>query len=258
MEEKIGDNLVLLVSIGTLSLFTFFGGVLLFIILYQKKVIRSQKEKQDLETQFQKDMLHNFIETQEEERKRIAADLHDNVGASLAAVKMMINQIQSKDDSEKEVLDECKDIIQNTANSTREISHNLLPPSLDTLGLVKVVKRMAKNVSSDELKMKLNISSGLSLSKKVELALFRIIQEMMTNTMKYAKAKEIIVSIQQKQDKTIFKYTDNGIGFSIENSNGLGFRNIATRVQMIQAEHEFFSKPNQENGVSISISNESL
>lgn len=256
MEEKIADNLVLLVSIGTLSLFTFFGGVLLFIILYQKKVIRSQKEKQGLETQFQKDMLHNYIETQEEERKRIAADLHDNVGASLAAVKMMINRIQSRDDSEKEVLEECKDIIQKTANSTREISHNLLPPSLDTLGLVKVVKRMAKNVSSDSLKMKLNASANLSLTKKSELALFRIIQEMMTNTLKYANANEINISIQQEGDEVVFKYIDNGIGFNVENSKGLGFRNIITRVQMIQAEYEFFSKPNHENGVCIKISNE--
>lgn len=258
MEEKIADNLVVLVSIGTLSLFTFFGGVLLFIILYQKKVIRSQKEKQDLETQFQKDMLYNYIETQEEERKRIAADLHDNVGASLAAVKMMINRLSSDHESEKELLDECKEVIQKTANSTREISHNLLPPSLDTLGLVKVVKRMAKNVSSDDFKMKLNASSNLKLTKKVELALFRIIQEMMTNTLKYAKANEILVSILQKDDRVVFKYSDNGIGFSIENSKGLGFRNIATRVQMIQAEHDFFSKPNHENGVCINISNEFL
>ena len=72
-----------------LGLFTFFGCILASIILYQKKVMKSQKEKQDLETKFQKEILYSFIDSQERERERIAADLHNNVGASLGVVKMM-------------------------------------------------------------------------------------------------------------------------------------------------------------------------
>tara|TARA_B110000503_G_C7071972_1_gene381264 strand:- start:122 stop:352 length:231 start_codon:yes stop_codon:yes gene_type:complete len=76
-------------------------------------------------------MLHNYIKTQEQERQRIASDLHDNVGASLGAVKMMLNQVAAASDKEKEIIKECKDVIQRTAESTRQISHNLLPPSLE-------------------------------------------------------------------------------------------------------------------------------
>lgn len=253
MEKEIADNLVELIALGTLSMFTFFGGVLTFIILYQKKVIRSQKEKQDLENQYQKEMLHNYIETQEDERKRIAADLHDNVGASLAAVKMMINRIKASNEEEQEVIKECKEIVQSTADSTRQISHNLLPPSLDAVGLSKVLQRMSKNISSQELKMTLDINDNLSLNKKEELALFRITQELVNNTIKYAKASQIQVHLSQTPEYVYYRYFDNGIGFSTENSNGLGFKNIATRSEMIHATHEFYSTPHQENGIKIKI-----
>ena len=248
------ENIVEIIVLGTLGLFTFFGGVLFFVILYQKKVIRSNREKQELESQYQKDLLHSYIETQEKERQRIAADLHDGVGASLAAVKMMINRIKPEEESQQMLLAECKDIIQKTANSAREISHDLLPPSLETLGLKKIVERMSKNISSETLTMETDFDKTIQLSKKRELALFRIIQEMMNNSLKHAEASLIKVELKKDEKNYLFKYYDNGKGFSVENSTGLGFRNIQTRVEMIGAEHSFFSLPNEQNGIKISFS----
>lgn len=253
MEKELLENSVQLVVVGTLSLIISFCAIFLFIILYQKRMIRAQKEKQMMETKFQKDILHSYIDTQEIERKRIAADLHDNVGAALAAVKMMINRIKPKEDIEKELLVECKRIIQDTANSTREISHNLLPPSLETLGIIKVLERMAKNINSDHIKMILTVDKSLELKKSTELNLFRIVQEMMNNTLKYAKASEILVTITDDNENIAFSYSDNGIGFSTENSNGLGFKNIQTRAEMMHAKHKFFSEKNQKNGIHILI-----
>lgn len=256
MEEEIAENIVQIIVMGTLGLFTFLGGILAFIILYQKKVIRSQKEKQDLETTFQKDLLFNFIETQEKERQRIAADLHDNVGASLGAVKMMINQIKGKTSEEKDVLKECKDIIQRTAESTREISHNLLPPSLDKLGLIKVIERIAKNVSTEKFKMTVQYEPSINFTKDQQLALFRITQELIANTLKYANASKVEVSVIQKGQDIIYEYFDNGIGFNAEESSGLGFKNIITRVQMINAKHFFYSEKLSKSGIKITIENE--
>jgi len=90
--------------------------------------MKSQKEKQNLETKFQKELLYSFIDTQERERERIAADLHDNVGASLGAVNMMLNQLKVTSKDKTDILKECKEIVQNTSESTRQISYNLLPP----------------------------------------------------------------------------------------------------------------------------------
>ena len=253
MEEEIAENIIQIIVLGTLGLFTFFGGVLTFIILYQKKTIRSQKEKQELATEFQKDLLHNFIDTQESERKRIAADLHDNVGAALAAVKMMMNRLKPIENSEKELLIECKDIVQRTADSTRQISHNLLPPSLETLGLKKVIERMAKNVSSADLKMNIKMEAELKLSQKIEIGLFRITQELMTNSLKYAKANMIQIKIELKDNLIYYTYSDNGIGFNTFKSEGLGFKNIATRVEMLRGDYKFYSIPNKESGINLNI-----
>ena len=255
-EEILIENIAEIIIVGTFSLFTFFGGALLFIILYQKKVIRSQKEKQQLETDYQKELLHSHIETQEKERQRIAADLHDGIGASLAAVRLMINRVKPLSDADKDLLAECKSAIQKTADSAREISHDLLPPSLEALGLVKILKRMCKNVSSESLQLTFQSSMKEPLDKKVELALFRIVQEMMNNTIKHAKASLITMELNPIDNGYMFHYFDNGKGFSTENSQGLGFRNIETRLQMIGASHEFFSEPMKQSGIKIFITNE--
>lgn len=254
MEDEIAKNIIQIIVLGTLSLFTFFGGVLTFIILYQKKIIRTQKEKQELETQFQKEMLHNYIDTQEQERQRIASDLHDNVGASLGAVKMMMNQIVVTSDKEKEVIRECKDIIQRTAESTRQISHNLLPPSLERLGLVKVLERLSKNLTTTDFTMEVISNSSISFTQEQQLALFRITQELTANTLKYANASYVRVEISKNIDGIIFDYYDDGIGFNVNESNGLGLKNITTRAEMIKAKLEFYSEPNVRNGVVINIS----
>ncbi|MFT6166569.1 MAG: signal transduction histidine kinase [Vicingaceae bacterium] len=254
MEEEIAENIVQIIVLGTLGLFTFFGGVLTFIILYQKKIIRTQKEKQELETQFQKEILHNYIETQEQERQRIASDLHDNVGASLGAVKMMMNQITATSDKEKEVIKECKDIIHRTAESTRQISHNLLPPSLERLGLVKVLERLAKNLTSSDFRMEVITDPSISFTQEQQLALFRITQELTANTLKYANASYIRVEISKNTAGIIFDYFDDGIGFNAKESNGLGLKNITTRVEMIKAKHKFYTEPNVRSGIVINIS----
>ena len=254
MENEIAENIVSIIVMGTLGLFTFFGGVLAFIVLYQKKVIRTQKEHQALETTFQKEMLHNYIETQEQERRRIASDLHDNVGASLGAVKMMLNQIAVNSENEKEVIEECKDIIQRTAESTRQISYNLLPPSLERLGLVKVIERLAKNLNTPDFKMEVLADANLSFNQEQQLALFRITQELLANTLKYAKASVVKIELSKKEHRFIFDYTDNGIGFKAEDAKGLGLKNIATRVEMIQGNHRFYSEPNVRSGIVIDIS----
>ncbi len=254
MEEEIAENIVQIITLSTLGLFTFFGGVLAFIILYQKKVINSQVEKQDLETNFQKEMLHHYIETQEQERQRIASDLHDTVGASLGAVKMMMNQITVNSVEEKKVIQECKNIIQSTAESTRQISHNLLPPSLERLGLIKVIDRMAKNLTSADFKMEVLADSSISFKQEQQLALFRITQELTANTLKYAKANLVKVEISKNFQNITFDYYDNGIGFNPKDDKGLGLKNIVTRVEMIKAKHKFYSEPYVKNGVVINIS----
>lgn len=253
MEEEIIQNSAKIIALGTLSMLTFMVGIVVFIILYQKKVHKAEQEKKELENEYQKGLLNSFIETQEKERQRIAADLHDGVGASLSGIRLMLNQLSPKSETEKEAMAECLDAIQNTANSVRGISHDLLPPSLRTLGLVKTLERMAKNYSSEELNISFKAILAAEMDQKTELSLFRISQEMLNNTIKHAAASTISIAIEETADAFQYEYADNGKGFAIKESDGLGLRNIKSRVQMINGEFTFFSEPQVKSGITINI-----
>ena len=251
MEETLVPNILYAVALGSLAVTFMVGAVLLFFILYQKRMIRNIEEKQELESSYQKSLLSSFIETQENERQRIAADLHDGIGAALAGIKLMLNQFKPESEADKELLHECKDAIQKTASSAREISHDLLPPALETIGLVRTLERMAKNLSSSSLIIKTNCLLNYRLDKKIELALYRITQELINNTIKYAQASVITIELVEKEEGIFFQYFDNGIGFDKKGHNGLGLKNIESRVQMIEGTIEFFSEPNKQTGVKI-------
>ena len=124
---------------------------------------------------------------------------------------------------------------------------------MEKLGLVNALNRTAKNLSNQNFRVEINADTSIVLKKEVELALFRIAQEMMANTLKYAKATTVNIDITTYNDAVKLEYFDNDIGFSIKESTGLGLKNIITRVEMIQANHQFYSVANRKSGVTIRI-----
>jgi len=253
MEETVLENSIRIIILGTISFITFIGSILMFVILYQKRVLKEIKSKQELENKYQKDLLKSFIETQEKERQRIAADLHDGVGSSLAGIKLMMNLLKLEDDNNKEILLECKNEIVKTNNSVREISHDLLPPSLEALGLEKVIQRMVKNLSNDKLKFTFTSNLSSRLNEAQELALFRITQELINNTIKHAKASLVVIELTETDQQLFYEYYDNGVGYKNLELQGLGIKNIQSRVQMINGKLSNFSEPSLKTGVSITI-----
>ena len=254
MESTLQTNLAYLIVIGSLALFVLVAAVLLFFILYQKRVLKSIQEKRTLENKYQKELLHHSIETQEDERKRIAADLHDDIGGKLSAIKMMLKQLQLAQPANKSLLNDCQDSLQETLDSARNISHNLMPPSLETIGLIKVLERLTKSLNNPEFKLTVSYPKEVRFGAKIELALYRILQELINNTLKYSKANNATITFLIDQENWIMRYADNGIGYSHdEESMGMGLRNIKSRVEMIQGSLHFFSEKNEANGLEIII-----
>jgi signal transduction histidine kinase len=253
MEEVLSLNAYYIVLVGSITMLILVVGILFFFILYNKRLIQNIREKQDLKVEYQKQSLHSYIKAQESERKRIAADLHDGIGASLAAIKMMLNQLSLKKIENQDVIDECKSAIQQTSNSAREISHNLMPPSLETVGLIKSIERLAKSISGNQLQVRVQATDNLVFPKTKELPLYRIIQELVNNTLKHANAKEIDIKFVESSEKYIVKYADDGKGFKTNSMNGLGLRNIESRVEMIQGTLKQFSTPFESTGIVIEL-----
>jgi len=255
MESAVESNLIFTIAVGTLALFVLVAAVLTFFVLYQKRILKSIEEKKELETQYQKELLHKYIEAQEKERKRIAADLHDDIGANLAAVKMILNQMELNKSANLDLLKECKDSLQLTVDSARQISHNLMPPALETIGLLKVLERLAKNLSNDNFNLNISAKDAIRFTTKVELALYRVMQELINNTIKYSKANKATITFNSDNDHHYVRYADNGVGYSFNaKSDGLGLKNIESRIQMIHGDFQFFSKKNEANGIQITLS----
>lgn len=237
------DNVYLLIFYGVVLLLIIVASFLLFYIRNQNMVWKQKKLLQETQIAQQKELLNAVIDSQEIERKRIGQDLHDEIGGTLSAIKLMLNSLKNKLSSDQnEVLTDAKQLIDKMIVDVRHISHDLSPPGLAVFGLFATIEAFVALINSTgEIKILLYQKSNLeniNLPEKTSLALFRVITQLVANTLKHANAQEISIDFDIIDDKLSINYYDNGTGFDIEKlkeRSGIGMQNIQSRLQMINA-----------------------
>lgn len=201
--------------------------LVVFAVVYFR--IKRIKEREKLKLQV-------MVETQEEERKRIGRDLHDDVGAQLSTLKLFLNSMKDKEGNERNKLHaESMNMLTSSIGDIRNILINLSPKSLDEHGYVVAVEELVNRINkSNLLQFELSIHGFEDrLENKLENALYRITQELINNTLKYARAKKIILDVVRRGNIIVLMYEDDGIGCDLEKAkNGYGLTNIKTRAQM--------------------------
>ncbi len=211
----------------------------------------SEKSKYQKEL---KDLSIHIQNIREEERTRIAREIHDELGQQLTGLKMDISWINKKMINDKpDVIEKIKNalvLIDDTVKSVRRISTQLRPSVLDDLGLIS-----AMEWQTDEFQKRFNIpSSFISNVATVNLhadkitAIFRIYQESLTNILRHSEATKVITSITLENDKLLMKISDNGIGFNeteIKNKKTLGLLGMKERALMLGGHYQIISKPNE-------------
>lgn len=235
--------------LGTSILIFFILAFIVFVVYYQRKQFKleilQKEEKQAIELDFQKKLLENSMEVQEIERRRLAKDLHDEVGALLSVLKMGNNQLVKKevdDESIKKLVNNNKELIDESIGLVRSISKDLVPQTLENFGLIHAIdeffRKIEKNSDIEFKFLHKNISEKTRFTPKVELSVFRVIQELSNNALKHSEATKIdlIINFENKTLNLIF--ADNGVGFVKEDvlsnpSTGLGIRNIESRLSII-------------------------
>jgi signal transduction histidine kinase len=247
--EEIKDNipaLVILAMTGTGLL------VVSFILLYirnQNKLLVQKKRLQEAEIKYQKELLHAVIASQEQERKRIGMDLHDEVGSALASLRMIVENFTRHDNPAPEAgafNQQCKRIIDRVITDVRSISHNLSPLTRGAYGLTDAIEDLCDNINQSgriQVSLELNANSILSgLADTTALALYRVLAELINNTIKHAQAQHISIAFTAAEGRLVIDYADDGKGISLPAgamSKGMGMRNIESRLGMIGATYTF-------------------
>jgi len=234
-----------------------FGGLAIALLGGLGFYFFQQRRLREKEIAHQKEMLKSTILTQENERQRIAQDLHDSVGSKLNVMNLFLHQLSKRNAEGQEEITDMIGVIDDTLQTTRRISHDLLPPTLDKFGLATAIEEMQEpllQTGGPELKFEVEGERPDSISSLIELNLFRIIQELLSNSLKYADAQSIEMRLIHSPDKIIAHYRDDGKGFdpkSIKAQKGLGMQNIQSRLQMIEGQMDLQSSPGQ--GVVVQV-----
>lgn len=241
-------NIYFVLIAGTLGMCLLAGGIITFTVVYRKRLMEQQVLIKETELRHQKELLHSTIITQENERKRLAADLHDEVGAMLAALRLALSQAQKQEDKDlkKAQLSEVKRLVDLASNSTRRISHDLMPPALETFGLAAALGDLLANLSTSGLKITADIPPGSTCGNSAcDLAIYRIMQELYANTVKHSGATEIDIKMNNTDAGLEIIYRDNGHGFTSDQKagKGLGLKNIESRLSVFHGELNVSSSP---------------
>lgn len=204
-------------------------------LIYKNIQYRQQKKNEQEKIRQQEVAARALFEGEQNERIRIARDLHDGVGQMLSLVKMNLSTM----DTDNPMLQKTIALTDKTIGEVRNVSHNLIPEELN-FGLYKALNNLVEKVNaSGNTKMEIYIPEQLlsqRFEKQNELSIYRIVQEVVNNMIKHAEASLITLSILPVNDQIIISVKDNGRGLSVEDiekSKGIGWKNINARVHML-------------------------
>jgi signal transduction histidine kinase len=252
MAESSPLDLYVLLFGGTIAMFLLASGVVGFILLYQRRIIRQDLAFKEAEAKHQQDLYHGTLDAIENERKRLARDLHDEVGASLSAMRLLVGQIQQKSTETafiEDISTKCKTLIDSTIDNVRRISNDLLPQGLEEFGLPYAIEGLCeKTVEISKIDIHLKAENLENIDTKINLMVYRLIQELLNNAVKHSEATTINLSLKKEHNELHLNYADDGKGFVFAEAyekRSLGLKNIETRTKMIDGVLKFDTKPNE-------------
>ncbi|MBX7204004.1 MAG: sensor histidine kinase [Bacteroidia bacterium] len=231
--------------------------VLGFYYIQRNKIARKNQEiaEQKIVSLLNETELKTYnamIEGQEEERKRIATDLHDRLGSMLATVKLLFSSLDSKIDRMQKENNEqfatAKSLLDEACGEVRRISHNLSSGIVMSFGLVPALEELCHSVDQSKLiKCKL-MAYGMDerLDQTIELGVYRMVQELFSNILKHAKAHKVTVQLNHIEGSLNVTVEDDGVGFDVEEkrkSGGMGLHNLEKRAAQLNGIYTVDSRP---------------
>lgn len=260
--QKIGDNIHVIVIIATAGVLTLTLGIVFFFIRYRRKLMRQHREMMQRELEYQQKLLVASIQSQEIERKRISQDLHDHVGGALSGLRYVISGITTAGNETitiAGIAQKARTGIDAIIDDVRNISHSLSPAGLELWGFHEALYEYCDktSASSGVQIVVTDRTNGLlqQLGFDDALSLFRVIQELITNTLKHANASRISIVSDMLNGQIALDYSDDGVGMLLSEGQhaGIGLYNIESRLSILNASYKARSAPGKGYSFVITI-----
>lgn len=257
------SNVSSVLIFGTIGMLVLAVGLVAFIVFHQRKVIKYQQQLQRMEEEQQQILLNASIRWQEEERQRIAADLHDDAGPLLATARLYLNDNLVNQDTPTQLqsIYSAKQIIDDTIQLIRNISHSLMPPTLKNFGLESAVNDLFQKISGSgaiNANCKFHDYRERMLPQR-ELLLFRVAQELVNNILKHSNASFIHLTQNISDGKFYLRLHHDGKGITQadfekmnKSSVGLGLKNIQSRMKVLDG-NIFFERDASQTFYKVTI-----
>ncbi len=241
--------------IGTAIFIVLISFVISFILLYRRSQTKLHLERERV----QQELLRVENEVKEQTLLNVSRELHDNLGQVASLIKINMNMLSTKlSGNELIQANESLTLIKQLIADIKSLSNSLKGERLREIGWLESIKeevRRANTIEGFELEFQQNGAS--QLSHESELILFRIIQEILNNTLKHARANKALLKIECAKDRTTISFEDNGEGFDLDTvQRGSGLNNIQDRCEMIHAKFEITSRKKVGTQISINLPNQ--
>jgi len=256
------------IAVGTAVLLTMAIFIVMFVAYYQHKQAKQQLALKEMQERHRRELMAATFMGQEEERKRLAADLHDGIGTMLSVTKMSLNQVERhlNGDNLRSSLQvqKTRSMIDETMTNVRRISRDLVPTTLDRFGLLPALEELADRASEGGMDVNIDSPSDLrELPPGISLTLYRISQELINNVIRHARATAVTIQVycllpDSDEGEVRLLVQDNGIGFDydavMENKlGGLGLRNIESRLSVLNGHVTFDVAPGRGSAIHVQI-----
>jgi two-component system, NarL family, sensor histidine kinase UhpB len=218
---------------------------------------KMEKEMAEHALYQQKLLTEATIQAQEKERNELGKELHDNINQLLSVSKMFLGMAGKNQKKSEEYLSRSSHNLNLAIEEIRKLSRSLVAPSLGNIGLIDSLRFLAEEINlGNKLKVQVitQIATDKQMDNNMEVMLYRIAQEQLTNIRKYANAENAVITLKVAADRIFFSIADNGIGFDPhQKAQGIGLRNISSRVEFYAGNMNIISAPGHGCTLSISV-----